>query len=206
MTYLLRRVIGLVSILAVGSLVACSGPVSTSTPEGPAILATVRAIPTPLPPTPEGPGILATVRAMPTPLPPTPESPSIMATVTHLLATPTATPPPTSTPGPTPTPRAREASTITLGGSAVKSVQVRLSPGERMEGFYQTPKADVSFSIQGPTGNTVHDYGVGAVSNFQIAASDAGFYSLIFRARALGGFEPGNTTFSVSYSYEIYGR
>jgi len=198
MTLRLGLMIGLTAILAGSSAMACTAP--TPTPEAPGIFATVRAMP---PPTPEAPGILSTVRAMP---PPTPEGPSIMATIRALLATPTPTSTPTPTPGPTPTPRTRETSSVTLGGAMVKSIRVQLSWGERLEGFYETPRADISFSIQGPNGETLHDYGTGAASSFRITATEAGIFSLIFRARGLGGFEPGNTTFSVSYSYQVFGR
>jgi len=153
---------------ALALVIACNEPAPT--PEAPGILATVQALPTPRPPTPEGPGILATLQAMPTPLPVTPEGPSIMATVLHLLATPTSTPLPTNTPGPTPTPRASESSTFLIGGSVVRSIPVRLSPGERMEGYYQSPKADITLVIQDPSGNIVRDYGRQATSNFQASA------------------------------------
>ncbi len=229
MTDIPRWFAGLSAVLLVGTAVACGGAVPPPTPEGPAILATIRAIvgdvPTPPPPTPEGPAILATVRAIPTPprptpegpsimatvqaIPapprPTPEGPSIMATVASLLATPTATPLPTNTPGPTPTPRSRETSTFSLGLSVVRTIPVRLALGERLEGFYSTPKADITLVIQNPSGSVVRDYGQQATSNFQVTASDAGLYSLIFKARARAG-DSLDTTFSVSYSYEVYGR
>lgn len=195
--------------LALFPAFACGQVSPTPTPEAPSIIATVKAMlpPTPVPSTPEAPSIIATVRAMlpPAPVPPTPEGPSIMATVNRLLATPTATPSPTNTPGPTPTPRAKEAKTLTILNGRVATVPLKLAHGERLEGYYQSPKSGVAFSIQNPVGKTVADYGQAQAANFQIAADTAGFYTLVFNARPAVGNEVGNMTFDAIYQYEIFG-
>jgi hypothetical protein len=209
--------LGVMVVLLTMPILGCTQPLPPPTPEGPAVLSTVRAYMSATAaalrqPTPERPSLVATLQAQ-IPLTvqallstPTPEAPAIMSTVNHLLATPTSTPLPTNTPGPTPTPRARESASATILHSTVRVLPIRLEVGERIEGYYQGSSGMSSFSIQDPNGNTVRDYGATQGTNFQVIADVPGLYSLVFQSRRATGLEPGNISFSYSYSFEVYGR
>ncbi|MDO8635034.1 MAG: collagen-like protein [Dehalococcoidia bacterium] len=87
-----------------------------------------------------------------------------------------------------------------LTSSSVKPILIRVSPCERLEGFYQARTPDITLVIQDPAGNVVKNYGQQATSNFQIIAKVGGNYSLVFKARDYYG------PVFVSYSYDIYGQ
>lgn len=91
---------------------------------------------------------------------------------------------------------------FTLSALNIKPILVRLSPCERLEGFYltSTKQENIGLAIQGPDGKVLQDFPWRAASNFQVIASTGGNYLLIFYARGDLG------TFSVSYSYEIYSQ
>ena len=93
---------------------------------------------------------------------------------------------------------------FTISSLDIKPILIRLSPCERLEGFYQTltKQENISLVIQGPDGKILQDFPWRSASNFQVIASTGGNYLLIFKPREFLG--PSGV--SVSYSYDIYGQ
>lgn len=84
---------------------------------------------------------------------------------------------------------------------------MKLSAGERIEGYYQASNKAVSaFTIQDPTGKTVRDYGATQVTNFLVIADMPGTYLLIWQVRNnLSYGEASSLSFAVTYSLDVYG-